>query len=455
MDYLIAVQAPCRPLPDGSFATESAFAEHLRDLRDELGSRFERMVLAAPTDGAPPGAEVPSHLAILHPKRDGIHYLPLHPVGCSPAAFWTQHVPAVWESLRAAVRRAGVVHAGIACDVRRPVMALVDLAAHLEGRPIVFIVDIDFRRDTWMAWRTGLLSLRSYALTRLIQDPFRLAQLWLAPKYCALVLLKSGRMVAEVGRGAPHVRNFHDSALRAEHILSDDALEARVGALKEAKGPLDLVVFSRLVPYKGVDRVIEAVHRARQRGLGPLRLRILGEGEEQSRLERMIARFQLGDVVSMEPPVPHGASLFARIDDCHVMVATPLMEDSPRCAFDALGRGLPILAFDTQYYRDIRRESGGAVHTVRWPDVDALAQGMGELAAARPRLARMAQRGVLYARENTQRAWLQRRLQWTYEAMDAAALSAEGGARRPFRTEAGQREGHPPGNGARASWALG
>jgi glycosyltransferase involved in cell wall biosynthesis len=449
MDYLIAVQAPCRPLSDGRFATESAFAEHLRDLRHELGPRFDRVLLAAPTDGGDPDG-VPSHLAIIDPRTEGIDYLPLHPHTCGTREFWLRQVPALWPKVYAAARRSGVVHAGLADDIRRPAMALVDLAGLVARRPVVFVVDIDFRRDAWMFWKSGLWSFRTYVLNRIVQDSFKMAQVHLARRTCALVLLKSGKMVDEVGRGASHVRNFHDSVLKAEHILDDEAIEARAQAMAASESPLQLVCFCRLVPYKGVERAVRAVHRVRQRGLPPVRLRIIGEGEERPALERLIATLGVGDQVSLEAPVPYGPALFDRIDACDAMIATPLVEDSPRAAFDAMARGLPILAFDIQYYVDLERESG-AVRTAAWPQVDSLADGMAALAADREGLARMARRAVVFARQNTQAIWLKRRVRWTLEAMvrhgswEPRRLSgATGGAVRG-PASAGRRAGRPPG----------
>jgi glycosyltransferase involved in cell wall biosynthesis len=457
MDYLIAVQAPCRPLANGSFATESAFAEHLRGLRAELGSQFDRIVLAAPTDGAPPDAPVPDHLETLHPQRDGVHLLPMHPASCSGRSFWLRHAVPLWRRLREAARQAGVVHAGLADDIRRPAMALADLAGLIEGRPVVFVVDIDFRRDAWMSWKSGLWPLRAYVKNRLVQDTFKMAQVHLARRSCALVLRKSGRMVDEVGRGAPHVRNFHDSALRADHILDDAALQSRVQRLASATGPLQLVSFCRLVPYKGVERIVRAVHRVHLRDPNAVRLRIIGEGSEGPRIDRLIDELELQGVVTLEPPVPYGPALHGRIDDCDLSVATPLMEDSPRNAFDAMARGLPILAFDIQYYRDLERESG-AVRTVAWPEVDALARGIAALAADRDTLAQMARRGVAFARANTQAAWLHRRVRWTLEAMERhggwtpTAGPASAGA-QPAGATSTRREGPRSGIDGRAAVA--
>jgi hypothetical protein len=47
-EYLLVVQAPCYRVDERTFATESAFAEHLRVLQKKLSPRFGRLWIAAP-----------------------------------------------------------------------------------------------------------------------------------------------------------------------------------------------------------------------------------------------------------------------------------------------------------------------------------------------------------------------------------------------------------------------
>ncbi|MFW5875160.1 MAG: glycosyltransferase [Myxococcota bacterium] len=418
MDYLIAVEAVCRPLGAGRFAVESAFLEHLRLLRDKLGSRFSRMVLVAPVDGHSAGAPLAGHLAEVDEAEEGISLLPLHVAGRPPMRFWRDAV-SFWPRVRQAVREAAVVHGALSSDLYRPAMALVNLAVVLEDTPALFVVDIDHRRDAWMLWKSGLWSLRSFLVTRLLHDPFRHAQVKLAARRGDLVLIKSPHMVADVGRGAPNVRDFYDPVHASEHVLDAERMAARARWLRRAEGPLELLYFGRLVPYKGVDRTLRALHQARAKAGEVVRLHILGEGEERARLEGLVRRWGLEDAVTFEPSVPYGAPLFERMDRADAMVATPLSEDTPRAAFDAMARGLPILAFGNRYYQDLERDSG-AVRTVPWPNVEALADAIVRLQRDREPLADMAEKGVAFARRHTQDAWLDRRIAWTLELLDGA-----------------------------------
>lgn len=416
MDYLIAVEAVCRPLGPGRFAVESAFLEHLRLLRDKLEPRFSRMVLVAPVDGRSKDEPLAGHLAVVDEAAERITLVPLHTVGRSSMRFW-RDAARFWPRVRQAVREAGVVHGALSSDMYRPAMALVNVAVVLENTPALFVVDIDHRRDAWMLWKSGLWPLRSFLVTRLLHDPFRHVQVKLAAWRGDLVLIKSPHMVADVGRGAPNVRDFYDPVHALEHVLDPERVAERVRRLRRAEGPLELLYFGRLVSYKGLDRTLQAVHRARAEAGDVVRLRILGEGEERGRLEDLARQWGLEDVVTFESSVPYGPELFDRMDRADAMVATPLSEDTPRAAFDAMARGLPILAFGNRYYQDLEKDSG-ATRTVPWADVEALADAIVSLQRDREPLAHMAERGVAFARRHTQDAWLDRRIAWTLELLD-------------------------------------
>ena len=95
------------------------------------------------------------------------------------------------------------------------------------------------------------------------------------------------------------------------------------------------------------------------------------------------------------------------------MLAAPLIEDTPRAAFDAMARGLPILAYDTSYFRDLAES--GAVDLATWPEPSSLAQRLECLAIDRARLAKLAENGLSFAALNTQQFWLNLRVKWTLE----------------------------------------
>jgi glycosyltransferase involved in cell wall biosynthesis len=414
-DYLLAVQAAAFPVSPTAFATESAFAQHLRELRAGLGEQFDRLVLVAPCMTEEQYEAQKAHLGIVDLQADGVAFLPAHTTATTPWGFWRREVGRIWREVGVAVSKAAVVHSGMSTDLWRPLMGLVNLRAWWAGRPVIFIVDIDFRQHSKRYHRLGLWGLRSYCVNRLLYDPLKWMQVWLAPRMFQLVLLKSASMVQDFGRGRPNVRNFYDTVHGPDDVLDDLSRQARLEWLKQDAQTLEVVFFGRLVPYKGLDRAIEAVRLAGEQGCD-VRLTLIGEGDCLTSLRRQVAQAGLNDRVRFEPPVPYGAALFERLAQAHVCVACPLVEDTPRAAFDAMARGLPLVAFDITYFRDLAQQSG-AVALAQWPSAQSLADQFKALHANRARLAEMADRGLTFARQNTQAYWLARRRDWMLELL--------------------------------------
>ena len=413
MDYVICVQAPAYPLTPTSFATESAFAEHLRELRRSVGARFSKVVLIAPRLTEQQYQAKRAHLGTVSFEHDDVLYVPMHETSTSAKQFWFTHARSLWRSISAAVAGAEIVHSGMADDVWRPITAMVNVAAWRAGKPVIFVVDIDFRQHTRRFHQLGIWSLKSFLVNRLFYDPIKWIQVWLAVRMHALVLLKSASMVRDFGRGRPNVKNFYDTVHSLDDILSDGAFSQRQEWLVDKAAPLTLVYFGRFVPYKGLDRAIKAVQLARSQG-EDVRLLLLGEGECEEGLRRQVADAALESAVTFRPQVSYGDLLFEEMAQAHMSIATPLVEDTPRAAFDSLARGLPILAFDISYFRDLAQDSGGVALSA-WPDPAAMANELVSLGRDRPRIAAMATRGIAFARGNTQGAWMQQRARWVQE----------------------------------------
>jgi glycosyltransferase involved in cell wall biosynthesis len=409
MNYIVVVQAPAYALGNGRFAIESAFAEHLRALRASTGGEFNRLVLVAPSLTPAAFAARRSHLAILDAEQDGIAFEPAFPEDASPARFWRYHAAPIRRRLTEMMRGGAVLHSGLSTDLWRPLMALANLTALLARVPTIFFVDIDFRQHSRQLHALGWWGRRAYVTNRLLHDPLKSLQVRLAVRFCDLVLLKSATMVRDFGRGRPWVKNFFDTAHDAAHVLDGAAMHARQEALLRGE-PLRLAYFGRLARNKGVDRMIEAVALARADG-ARLTLQVIGDGDERDALVAQAQRAGLEGVLHFPAPLPYGAPLFQALQEVDVALAAPLIEDTPRAAFDAFARGLPIVAFDLTYFRDLA-EATGAVALARWPDARSLADRLVELSRDRPKLAAMAARARAFAAENTQSIWLARRDAW-------------------------------------------
>jgi glycosyltransferase involved in cell wall biosynthesis len=416
-NYLIVVQAACYRMSDSTFAIESAFAEHIRILKQKLDPHFESIIIAAPQLTEEFYSANKGNLACIVEEDEQIFFAPLFPKSASFAGFWLKHAVSVWRTLWKLTEKSRIVHSGLADDIWRPALLFANIASVLRKRKMIFVVDIDFRNDAWMYYKTSTWSQKSYLLCRFIYDPLRIVQVKLAPRFCDLVLLKSAKMVDDFGKGRSNVRNFFDTAHSAKHIISEEKLDKKLKRLDERGQPLALVFFGRFVKYKGLDRAIRAVHLANQRDPGCVTFTLIGAGDDKQALYDLVLQLG-GGYVTFREPLPYGPELFDTLFEYDIMLATPLTEDTPRAAFDSMASGLPVLAFDIVYYQDLL--VSGAVELSPWPEVEPLADAIASLNRRRGDLVEMARQAVDFARSNTQEIWLDRRIDWTIELLDEA-----------------------------------
>jgi glycosyltransferase involved in cell wall biosynthesis len=419
LKYFLVVQAPGYPLSADRFALESAFAVHLRKLRELIGSEFEELVMIGPALSESAYRAAAPRLDVLDVATSGVRFLPAFQLAESRGYFLLHRLLPMWRWLKTLFAAPCVVHAGLSTDLARPLMFMASLAARRMGRPVIFIVDMDFRQHARRFYKTGMWSLKSYLASTLVYDPLKGLQLRLAPRLFQVCCLKGGSLVRDFGRGHPNVHNFYDTVHSERDVLNEEQLQSRIRWLESAQPPLRVVYFGRLAANKGVDRMIAAIALARSQGTNVC-LRVIGTGECLESLRAQARASGLEEHVEFLAPVAYGEPLFRLLADCHACVAAPLIEDTPRAAFDAFSRGLPIIAFDIAYFRDLARASS-AVLAMPWPQVDGLADALIHIDRDRVLLGSMARSAVNFAARNTQDIWLQRRLGWLRAAMPQPA----------------------------------
>ena len=253
------------------------------------------------------------HLGHVIEQQDQIFYVALNRTNVNTWGFWTKEALAVWRALRERTKHSLVVHSGLASDIWRPTLLLANIAAKLDGCKTLFVADIDFRKDAWRFWKTGQWSFKSYVVCSLVYDPFRLAQMWIAARTSSLLLLKSASMVRDFGRGRQNVRKFWDTAHSLEQVIDKSALEVRMKRIEDTEHPVSLIYFGRFVPYKGLDRMIRAVWKARCISGRAFVLDLVGSGDELMRLRACVDELGEAEAIRFNDPLPYGQRLFAKI----------------------------------------------------------------------------------------------------------------------------------------------
>ena len=417
MRYLITVPAAARRTSEHTFAIESAFAQHLRELKQELGPRFTEIVVAMARMDDAMWEKQKHELTTLDERAESFRFVPLHRYGCSKAEFLRES-PQLLQTIAGLVRDADLVHSHFSYDIFRPIGAWFCLFAVLMRKRVIAVDDIDRRRDAEMFYRTGRWSKRTYWMCKHIYDPLRNLLQKSYVRHIDMMLFKELQQVEDFGHGLPHVRLFLDPNFSEEHVVSDAFVAEKIARLQDASEPLRVLYFGRLVAYKGVDRMLDAVAQARARG-AQLTFSIMGSGEQHAQLREQVEKLGLTDVVRFLPPREYGEGFFQVLREHDLLLACPLSADTPRSAWDALASAMPLLAFDTPFYKSMAGLSQ-AVSVTPWPELQPFADKLYELAANKLLLVPQVQGAVATARGNSGREWLKRRVQWIDELLTAA-----------------------------------
>src|SRR5207253_4081676 len=89
---------------------------------------------------------------------------------------------------------------------------------------------------------------------------------------------------------------FDRSFVTEEILLTDEQLAARKQFLRDTSQPLKVLVAGRLIKIKGVNHVIEAIAKLRERNLA-VELDVMGEGEDLPAFRQLVSDRGLTDVV--------------------------------------------------------------------------------------------------------------------------------------------------------------
>jgi glycosyltransferase involved in cell wall biosynthesis len=155
---------------------------------------------------------------------------------------------------------------------------------------------------------------------------------------------------------SPNAMLFFDTRVRADLIISSEALTRRLDAMKTG-GPLRIVFSGRLTAIKGVEDLPKLAHALIQLEV-PFTLDVFGDGPLGPALEKVIARYRLEDRVRLRgalefesqlvPELQAGADLFVC---CHP-------QGDPSCTYlETMACGVPIAGYDNEAHAGLVRHA--------------------------------------------------------------------------------------------------
>ncbi len=410
MHYLMVVRVPSYPLDSNRVALESAFKEHLFLLKEMLSEYYDQFTIIVPRMSESNYTKNSKSLGIIDQKQDGFRFVILHEESAGRIKYNTRHLAPNFFRIYRECKTADLVHAGR--DFPTSLFNFLGtLSAALHKKHCIFVVDIDNRPTGRMLFVSGLWKRRTYLLDKLIYTPLVNQQIRFASKHASLMLVKGKALARDFGNNKATTKTFLDVVHDHTLIIDDLKLRTKNQQQLSSSTPLRAIFFGRLASYKGIDHSIRAIRHCKDQG-HMIRLTIIGNGPEKDRLAALVAELELDDRIEMEDAVPY-RTVLAKLENYDTLLATPLGSDTPRSVFDAMSQGLVTVAYDTPYYEDLTESE--AVVTGKWNCPDQIAHRLIELDTDRNNLVRRATAAVDFAKENTQEAWLSRRIKWTVQ----------------------------------------
>ncbi len=425
MKYVMVLLVPFYRVDDEVIACESAFAAHLKELLPRISEWGTDIVVHSPTMSRDAYEANKDHLTHMHSAQEHIYYVESFPVEHPRWSFSLKAPFTIWPKIWKVVKSANVVHASASKDIFRLFTFMAILFAAIQKKKSIFVMDIDHRHSAKMSYLTGEFSRKSYWLSRYIYMPAISMQIRFAVKYCYLLMLKGQALVDDYGKGKPHVKNFYNTVHNESIVITEDECAEKIRAVNSSKESIRLVYFGRVVDYKGIPDMIEATSQLAdtlsnntKENSKAVSLTIIGAGTAKPSLQKLVRDKGLEQLVEFKDPISYGPLLFDELKQYDFLLAAPHSEDTPRSVFDAMACGLPIVAYDTYYYKDL--ESTGAVTTVPWLSPDAMAQKILSLSENVEQWQQLISCGRAFALNNTQQIWMDKRLRWTREFLSSS-----------------------------------
>jgi glycosyltransferase involved in cell wall biosynthesis len=408
--YVISIGVPFLPDGPNRALVKTDWAQSLRLLRDSFDGRFGTIVVAAP-QCAPDDTFPDQTLEPLHANED-IRFVAVGRFDWRLRRYWLNdhRVRAAYDQ---AVRGADIVHASVN-DILRPFGLRGFQAALRHAIPTVWVEDTDIILQNRQLLGSGGLRSR---LEMHIRNACLHRQTARAVAAADLTLLKGQALMQRYAAFGRNVREFMNVSIRNDWIVPTDRLAARL-ADGSPRRPLRCLSVGRLIPRKGVDHSIRVVDHARQQG-GDLELDIIGSGQQQPQLEQLTRQLDLESCVRFLGSRNYGPPLIDEMATYDAFLFTPLCEDTPRSIFDAMAAGLPIVAYDIPYTRQLVDANACGLLAPLLAH-EQFAHQLLHIAARPDTLRSMARASREAALANTAETWYRRRAEWTVNAWHQA-----------------------------------
>jgi glycosyltransferase involved in cell wall biosynthesis len=334
--------------------------------------------------------EPPSDAVLLDSKQSRIEVVELPAQTSFLSAI--RALPTIVLRLWCAIRRAGIVHSGIA-GWPIPMGWIVTPLVLLCRKPYVVIVESApwrLQKGSAAGWKRRVRATLQEQIGR-----------WVLSKTELVIFTQDEYRLSMMGQQAsPRGHVIPASWIDEQNILSDvEAQQIWQRKLAAPDSRLKILFVGRLVPDKGVRVLLEAFRQLSVDD-SPIMLSILGEGDLKSECTTVGSELAGATSVGMLGTVPYGAQLFAIIREYDALVVPTISDEQPRIVFDAYSQAVPVLASDTAGLRScVRNGESGLLTTSN--NVAALVALLQHAIQHRTELKELGLESLKYAHEMT------------------------------------------------------
>ena len=194
-------------------------------------------------------------------------------------------------------------------------------------------------------WRSGAFGATGWIFELLERAVLALP----ADRYIAITETVADKLVAQ---GIPR----HKIVVLPCGYEADEVEAAADGAVAK---PGRLAVVCRLVPYKRVDLVIEAVALLVAGGQD-VTLRVVGQGAELDPLRALASELGVADRVELVGHVARHADVLRMVAESEVFVSASEIEGFGIVVAEAMGLGVPAVVSDIDVFREVTENGRGA-----------------------------------------------------------------------------------------------
>lgn len=319
--YLLALNVGLRRFEGGIWA-DASWAKDI----DKHRAYLPRLTLLCPVEEVPPD---PSWRRI---DGAGLTIVPV-PVTRSRLMI-PLHLPVIFLRLLRQVRRAAVVHSGVA-GWPVPFGWMAAPLARAFGKPLVLIVESSF----WRVPRGTKAGVLARANARVGEAMAR---------WCMRMADYAAYTQPDYARSLPAPRARAGGVIQASWVDADDCLDdaaaERAWAAKRGRTPAFLYA-SRLVPEKGSDVVAEALAILARRDADVM-VDIIGEGPSLDDLARAADTPWGRSHVRLLTPRAYDARFLSFVGGYHALLVPGLSDEQPRIVYDGCSQAVPTIGSD-------------------------------------------------------------------------------------------------------------